>query len=73
MESIESRLKNKITTIKIGKETKSRIDKLRTHKRETYEDIIKNLINILNLCKINPLKARSKLLAIDKVHKQILK
>jgi len=59
-----------ITTIKISRTTKERLDKMRSHRRETYEDIIKRVIDVLNLCKINPEKARTKLHFLDKVHKK---
>ena len=59
-----------ITTIKISRTTKERLDKMRSHRRETYEDIIKRVIDVLNLCKINPEKARVKLRFLDKVHKK---
>ena len=62
---------NNITTIKITKQTKERLNKLKSHKRETYEDLIQDILNILNLCKINPEKARLKLKLLDKVHKRI--
>jgi hypothetical protein len=32
--------KGEITTIKLLKETKTRIEKLREHKRESYDDIL---------------------------------
>lgn len=54
-----------ITTIKLLKETKERIDKLRVYRRETYDEILQELLNILNICKVNPESARQKLLAID--------
>ena len=54
-----------ITTIKISQDTKSRIDKLREYRKETYEEILEKILNILNLCKLNPDKAQSKLNAIQ--------
>ena len=33
-----------ITTIKIHKETKERLSRLKEHQRETYEEVIQNLI-----------------------------
>lgn len=32
-----------ITTIQIDKSTKKKLDKLKTHPRETYNDVIKNI------------------------------
>lgn len=53
--------KSKITTIKISHETKERIDKFRAHRRETYEEIAQRILNILNLCRINPEAAKLRL------------
>lgn len=55
-----------ITTIKITKQTKSRLDNLKTHKRETYEETIRKILGILNICKASPLRARMKLNEIEK-------
>ena len=38
-----------ITTIKLDKETKSRLDKLKEHKRETYDEILRKMLGILNV------------------------
>ena len=54
-----------ITTIKLTKYTKKRLDHLRIHRRETYEEIIEKMLEILNICKINPLKAHHKLTSLD--------
>ena len=56
----------KITTIKIAKETKSRIDKLRVYPKESYDSIIQSMLEILNICRVNPLSARKKLLILDR-------
>lgn len=56
----------KITTIKLSQSTKDRIDKLRIYRRETYDEILQNIINLLNLFKINPDAARSRLALIDR-------
>ena len=60
---------NKITTIKVDRETKHRLDKLKVHPKESYDEIIQKILFILNLCKANPNEARGRLLAIDKVKK----
>ena len=57
---------SKITTIKIQRSTKSRIDHLRVYRRETYDEILQEMLAILNLCKNNPLQARQRLLQIDR-------
>ena len=56
-----------ITTIKLSKETKKRLNKLKTHNRESYEEILKKILNILNICKNNPIKTKEKLSDIEKI------
>ena len=63
--------KEEITTIKLNKSTKLRIDKLRMHKRETYDEILQSLLDILNICRINPQKAQIKLIRMEKIGKTI--
>ena len=58
------------TTIKLDTKTKERIDKLRVYKRETYDEIVQSVLTILNLCKINPERARARLLAIDNARRK---
>jgi mRNA-degrading endonuclease RelE of RelBE toxin-antitoxin system len=60
------------TTIKLSKKTKQRLDKLKVHKRDTYEETIQKLLSILNSLKGNPLKARSELNEIDKIRRALL-
>lgn len=55
-----------ITTIKLYKKTKKRLDKLKSYKRETYDDVLLKILNILNLTRIAPEKARIKLIELDK-------
>ena len=56
-----------ITTIKLDKKTKSRLDKLKIHKRQTYDELLKEVLNILNICKVNPEGARARLRRIDRI------
>ena len=58
------------TTIKISKSTKRRLDYFKEYKRESYEEIIEKILDVLNTCKINPMKARAKLMKIDREHKE---
>lgn len=55
----------KVTTIKINKETKQRLDKLKEHNRETYDQILRKILFILNISKKNPEKAQKLLNKID--------
>lgn len=63
----------KITTVKLSGITKSRLDKLKVHRRETYDEILNKVLDILNVCKINPLRARAKLMVLDKAHRKTLR
>jgi len=56
-----------ITTIKLEKATKKRLDKLKVHKRESYDDVLQKILSILNVCRANPLQARMKLKEIDRI------
>ena len=56
-----------ITTIKIERKTKERLDKLKTSKRESYEEVVQKILSILNTCAVNPSLARIKLQEIDKI------
>lgn len=58
--------KSKITTIKLSKETKARLEHVKEYKRESYEEVLQKMLEILNICKINPLRARAHLIAIDR-------
>ncbi len=62
---------SEITTVKLNKKTKDRIDKLRVHKRETYDEILQSLLDILNLCRISPEKAHQRLLRMEKMGKSL--
>jgi hypothetical protein len=55
-----------ITTIKLDKRTKDRLDKLRTHRRETYDEILQRVLGILNICRADPEGAQEKLIAIER-------
>jgi len=58
--------KSEVTTIKLSKETKERLDKLKVYKRESYEEILQKMLEILNTARTNPEAARAKLIGIDK-------
>ena len=62
---------NKITTIKLEKETKERMDKLREHKRETYDDIIRKILFVLNMVRDSPEKAKAILEFIDEKRRRM--
>jgi len=62
-----------ITTIKLQKSTKIRLDKLKLHKRQSYDEAIQHILEIMNICRVNPERARSKLAEIDKIHSNLTK
>src|SRR5688572_2932966 len=57
---------NKVTTVKVMKITKERLDHLRLYKRETYDEIIQKILEILNICRVNPDAAQHKLITLDR-------
>lgn len=57
------------TTIKLTKKTKARLDNLKAFQRETYEEIITKMLDLMNLFRINPEEARKKLHQIDELKK----
>ena len=63
-------MESKITTIKLKNETKDRLDKLRIHKRESYDEILQSMLNILNTCRVNPERARATLIGIERTAKR---
>ena len=62
-----------ITTLKLKKETKSRLDKLKEHPRETYDETIRKMLGILNITKVEPEKAKAILTRIDETKKKASK
>ncbi|MFH1452057.1 MAG: hypothetical protein ABIF88_02695 [archaeon] len=62
----------KITTLKLLEETKLRIEKLREHKRESYDDILRKVLYILNTARDDPEKARKILERIDELRIHML-
>ena len=63
--------KAEITTIKLEKETKKRLEHIRSYKRETYDEIVQKMLEILNLCKLNPEAAQARLGSIDRKRRKI--
>jgi hypothetical protein len=59
-----------ITTIKINKKTKSRLDRLKEHERETYDQVLQKILFILNLSKSNPEKAQRIFKKLDSLIKR---
>jgi len=55
-----------ITTIKIHKKTKERLSRLKEHERETYEEVIKKILYVLNRTRKDPVSSNRLLSKIDK-------
>ena len=64
---------NKVTTIKLREETKQRLEKLREHKKESYDDILRKILYILNVTRAEPDKARKILEKISEIRERRLK
>ena len=60
-----------ITTIKLLEETKLRIEKLREHRRESYDDILRKILYILNVVREEPEKSKKILERIDELRKRM--
>ena len=62
----------KVTTIKLLEETKLRIEKLREHKRESYDDILRKILYVLNIARDEPENARRILEKISDIRQRVL-
>lgn len=51
---MDNSIHRKITTIKLEKETKDRLNHLREHDKESYDEIIKKMLYIINAFSKNP-------------------
>lgn len=56
------------TTIKISIETKKRLDNLKEFERESYEEIIKKVLYLLNLLKKDPSESNE---ALERINSNI--
>tara|TARA_Y100000310_G_scaffold274641_1_gene290742 strand:+ start:70 stop:408 length:339 start_codon:yes stop_codon:yes gene_type:complete len=70
MEQRENRKERKITTIKIERETKTRLDKLKEHEKESYNEVVKKLLHLLNIFRKNPEQGRKFFGYIDRTIKR---
>ncbi|RMD46013.1 hypothetical protein D6829_00630 [Candidatus Pacearchaeota archaeon] len=62
----------KITTIKLLEETKLRLEKLREHKRESYDDILRKILYVLNVAREEPERAKRILEKISDIRTRML-
>jgi len=65
--------KNKITTLKLTKNTKTRLEKLKSYRRETYDELLEKILEMLNLIRLDPESARARLSAIDRQNRKFRK
>jgi hypothetical protein len=63
---------SKITTIKLSEETKNRVEKLKEHKKESYDDILKKILYVLNILRDDPEKAKRILEKVSEVRERML-
>ena len=68
---MEIKENTKITTIKVERETKGRLDRLKEHERESYNEVIKKILHLLNIFRKNPEQGNKVLKAIDNSIKRI--
>ena len=67
---METKQKSKITTIKLEKETKARLDRLKEHEKESYNQVIKKILHLLNIYRKNPEQGNRTLRTIDNTIKR---
>ena len=58
--------KKEITTIKLEKSTKERLDRLKEYDRESYNGVIRKLLHVVNTFRKNPTLANKILNDIDR-------
>ncbi|MBT4166105.1 hypothetical protein HOE04_03645 [archaeon] len=59
-----------VTTIKLRRETKRRLDRLKEHPRESYEEVLQKILFILNLSRKSPERAARRFRRLDAVVKR---
>jgi hypothetical protein len=59
-----------VTTIKLRRETKKRLDRLKQHPRESYEEVLQKVLFILNLSRKSPERAAKRFRRLDAVVKR---
>jgi hypothetical protein len=61
-----------ITTIKLQKETKNRLDKLRENRNESYDDILRKILYVLNTTRDDPMKAKGILERVSELRQRMI-
>lgn len=60
-----------ITTVKLQRETKERLDKLRESRSESYDDILRKILYVLNITRDDPMKAKKVLERISEIRERM--
>lgn len=68
--SIADKIPKKITTIKLENETKGRLEHLREHEKESYDEIIKKMLYIINAFSKNPALGNRILRNIERIKRR---
>lgn len=55
------------TTIKLTRDIKQHLDAFKIHPRETYNEVIKRMLDTLRLCRSSPEQARGHLIRLDRM------
>ncbi len=58
--------KESITTIKLEKQTKQRLERLKEHERETFDQVIRKVLYILTRIRKDPVSGNRLLTRIDR-------
>ncbi len=61
------------TTIKIYGDTKTELDKLREYKNESYDEVIKKIIFIVNRFKTEPKLSKEAMASIERARERLKK
>ena len=61
-----------ITTVKLQKETKDRLDKLRENRNESYDDLMRKILYVLNATREDPSKGKRVLEQSDERRNRML-
>jgi hypothetical protein len=64
---------DKITTIKLNRKTKERLDKLKEYRRESYDEVLEKILDVLNIIISDPDRARAKLSSIERQRRSLEK
>mgnify|MGYP000692203759 CR=1 FL=1 len=61
------------TTIKLDRQTKSQLDKFREYKNESYDEVIKKLVYVVNNLKKKPELSKETLVEIENARERMRK